>query len=186
MKKILLKVLFLFFCIPYMQAQENIPSFNITGKIVDAKTNEALEYATIIFKPKGNFDVIGSITDKKGKFEVSVPKGEYTITLEFLGYKTKILPSQKIINDIHFGSIELSEDVEFLKDIEITGEKRLIERKLNKIVYNVSKDISADGSTINNVLNNIPSITVENDVPMIRGQESTVMINGKTSSMSKT
>ncbi len=185
MKKILLQVLFLFFCIPYMQAQENIPSFNITGKIVDAKTNEAIEYATVTFKSKKGSDILGGISDKKGKFEISVPKGQYIITLEFLGYKTKILPSQSVTNDIHFGSLMLSEDTELLNSIEITGKKKLIEIQKGKLIYNVSEDISTEGSSVMDIMSNVPFVFVENDTPTIKGRPTTVLVNGRSSSLSK-
>ncbi|MCF6279968.1 MAG: TonB-dependent receptor [Flavobacteriaceae bacterium] len=181
MKKTLLTAYFILFCILYAQSQ----NFTITGKVVDATTKDALEYATVTFKPKGNSDLIGGITNKKGKFEISVPKGKYTISVEFLSYKTIVFKSQNITNDVHYGSIELSEDTEFLESIEIIGEKKLVERKLNKLVYNVTKDISAEGSMIIDIMNNIPSVFVENGTPTIRGQAATVLINGRFSSLSK-
>ena len=185
MKKTLLQVIFLLFCLSSIQGQESSTHYNITGKIIDAKSNNALEYATITFNQKGSTEIIGSITDKKGKFELSVPKGKYTITFEFLGYKTKTLSSQNVTNDIHFGSIELSEDMEFLKDIVINGEKKIIEIKPKKTVYNVTKDISTQGSMVTDILNNIPSVNIENGMSTILGKQATILINGRTSSMSK-
>lgn len=181
MKRALTTVYLILSCVLYSHSQ----NFTITGKIVDATNKEALEYATVTFKPKGSSDLIGGITDRKGKFEISVPKGKYTIIVEFLSYKTKIFKSQKIENDVHYGSIELSEDIEFLIHVEIVGKKKLIDIKPKKTVYNVSEDTAAEGSMITDVLNNIPSITFENGIASVRGLSSTVMINGKVSSLSK-
>lgn len=181
MNKALITAYFMLFSILYVQSQ----NFTISGKVVDATTKDVLEYATVTFKPKGSSELIGGITNKKGKFEISVPKGKYTITVEFLSYKSKIFKSQDIKNDVHFGSIELSEDTEFLDDVVVIGEKKTIEIKPKKLVYNVSKDIASEGTMVSDILNNVPSVTVESDIPTIRGQKATIMVNGKTSSLSK-
>lgn len=183
MKRVLLIFCFLF-CALNVQSQETT-TYTITGKVIDADNGEPLEYATITFDSKGSDQVIGAITNQKGDFEITVPKSKYTITVEYLAYKTKIFKSQDIVNNVHYGSIELSEDTELLEDIKIIGEKKTIELKPKKLIYNVTKDIAAQGSMVSDILGNIPSIIVNNGIPNIRGQEATVMINGKTSSLSK-
>ena len=185
MKKALLLSFCFLFCAFLAHSQDSTP-YSITGKVVDADNGDPLEYATITFKLKGKSNIIGGITDAKGEFEIIVPEGKYNITVEYLAYKTITFKSQQITNDVHYGSIELSEDTELLEGIEIVGEKKTIEIKPNKIVFNVSKDIGAESNSVSEILNNVPSVTVENDVPTIRGKIATVMINGKTSSLSKT
>jgi outer membrane receptor for ferrienterochelin and colicins len=184
MKRVLLIFCFLF-CALHVQSQETT-NYTITGKVIDAENGDALEYATITFNPEGSSQIIGAITNHKGNFEISVAKGKYTITVEYLAYKTKIFKSQDIVNNVHYGSIELSEDTELLEDIKIIGEKKTIELKPKKLIYNVTKDVAAQGSMVSDILGNIPSVIVNNGIPNIRGQEATVMINGKTSSLSKT
>ena len=124
------------FCALHVQSQETT-NYTITGKVIDAENGDALEYATITFNPKGSSQIIGAITNHKGNFEISVAKGKYTITVEYLAYKTKIFKSQDIVNNVHYGSIELSEDTELLEDIKIIGEKKTIELKPKKLIYNV-------------------------------------------------
>ena len=184
MKKRLLVVLLLLFNFAQLSAQD-IPLFSVTGKVIDIETSQTLEYATVLISPKPSGNIIGGITDKKGNFKVDVPKGQYDITIGFISYKSKTYKKYNIINDTHLGTIQLEIDSEALETVQIIGEKKLVERKLGKFIYNVTKDISADGNTIIGIMNNLPSVVVDNGVPMIRGQEATVMINGKTSSMTK-
>ena len=184
MKKRLLVALFSLFSFVQLVAQD-IPSFSVTGKVMDKETSQTLEYATIILSPKPSGDIIGGITDKKGSFKIDVTEGNYDITIEFLSYKSKKITKQEIDNDINLGTIQLEIDAETLENVEIIGEKKLVERKLGKYIYNVTNDISADGNTIIGVMNNLPSVILDNGVPMIRGQAATIMINGRTSSMTK-
>ena len=181
MNKIIIIACILICCISHSQAQ----NYTITGKVVDADTKKPLELASVTFDPKGNTKSIGGITNRKGKFEIEVPKGEYTIVVEFLGYKTITFKSQKIINNVHYGSIELSIDTELLKELKLTVKKRTVELRPKKLIYNIGKDIAANGGTITDALNNIPSVTVKNGEATIRGQRATIMIDGKTTSLTK-
>ncbi len=184
MKKLVFILLFLLIGISFTYSQEE-NAHTIKGKVIDAITKEPLEYATVTFKAKGNSGIIGGVTDRKGKFEIIVPSGKYNVTVEYLAYKTITFKSQDITNNVHYGSIELSEDTELLEDIEIVAEKKTVEIKPKKLVYNVTKDIAAEGSMIMDVLNNVPSVSVQDGNAVIRGQIATVMINGKTSSLTK-
>ncbi len=164
-----------------MQSQE----CTVKGKIVDSSTKEALEFASVTFNPKESDNVVGGITNEKGNFDFKVPKGNYTVTIAYLGYKDVILKSQNITKKVNFGEIELILDTELLEDINITAEKKTIIIKPKKMVYNVSKDIASDGGTITDVINNIPSVSYNNGTATIRGQKATIMINGKISSLTK-
>jgi len=181
MKKIFFVTYSVLFFVLISQAQ----NYTVKGKVVDADTKEALELATVTFKPKGNKEVVGGITNRKGVFEIEVPKGNYTIVVEFLAYKTITFKSQKITNNVHYGSIELSTDTELIEELKITADKKTVELRPKKLIYNVGKDIAANGGMITDVLNNIPSVTLENGQASIRGQKATIMINGKTSSLTK-
>lgn len=184
MRRGIIVLLCLIFCAFNVHSQEE-NNHLITGKVIDAESKEVLEYATITFSGKSSTKTLGTITDNKGKFEIIVPEGKYTIIVEYLAYKTITLKSQVISNSTHYGSIELSQDTEIIESIKIIGEKKTVELKPKKLIYNVKKDIAAQGGMITEVLNNIPSITIENNTPMVRGQRATVMVNGKTSTLSK-
>jgi len=167
--------------------QKNNPLYTISGKIVDGSTNLPLEYATIIFKSIDSSHMnCGAITNRKGKFSIDVEKGNYNATVEFLSYKTKGLNISLITRSLNIGTIQLEIDIENLPEIEIIGEKSTLEFKHNKIVYNVGKDISSSSGVATDILNNIPSVSVNPEGEIsIRGQQATIMINGRTSSLTK-
>jgi hypothetical protein len=116
MKKRLLVALFSLFSFVQLVAQD-IPSFSVTGKVMDKETSQTLEYATIILSPKPSGDIIGGITDKKGSFKIDVTEGNYDITIEFLSYKSKKITKQEIDNDINLGTIQLEIDAETLENV---------------------------------------------------------------------
>ncbi|MDP3945490.1 MAG: outer membrane beta-barrel family protein [Lutibacter sp.] len=188
MRRLLLLTLIVFTPILSFSQSNNNPTYTISGKIIDAATKKPLEDATIIFKSiDSNLIKFGGITNQKGNFSIDVEKETYRVSVEFISYETKILNLSSINRNFNLGVIELELDTQILNEVEIVGGKKTVDIKSNKIVFNVDKDISTAGSTATDILNNIPSVSVDPDGEItIRGQGNvTVMINGKISSMTK-
>ena len=83
MKKITLFIFCLFTSL-FLFAQRttsNVNTVSITGKIIDAKTNQPLEYATVVLKNIKTTKISGGITDEKGNFNIKTPKGKYEISV---------------------------------------------------------------------------------------------------------
>ena len=76
-----------FLSFSFVIAQKEV---KVEGTVVEDGTNIPLEYATITFKSKSDNKIVtGGITDSEGKFSIEVPSGTYTISVEYISYKTK-------------------------------------------------------------------------------------------------
>ena len=134
----------------------------ITGKVLDEETNEPLEYATIaFFSKKKNKIVTGGITDANGDFSIPVPKGTYDITVEYISFKTLTISNKKLTKDENIGTFALKIDTESLGEVEIIAERTTVEIKLDKRIYNVGKDLTVSGGSVSDVLDNVPSVSVD-------------------------
>ena len=183
------RFLLLFVFPAYLFAQNSIPTFTVSGKIIDSNTKNPLDYATVIFKSiDSNKAIYGGITNQRGNFSIEVEKGFYNTTVEFISYQTKNLSISKVDSDINIGTIELEFAAELLGEIEINGKINTLDFKQNKQVYNVTKDLASNGVSATQILTNIPSVSVGSEGNLtIRGQGNvTVLIDGKLSSLSKT
>lgn len=169
----------------YSSQKKNISMFDVSGKVYERSTNQPLEYATIILKPLNGKRVFGGITNSKGEFDIEVPQGEYKISIEFLSFMTKIIGNKKIDKKTNLGAIYLEEDAETLGEVELIAEKSTVEIRLDKKIYNVGKDMTVKGGTASDVLDNVPSVTVDADgVVNLRGNENVrILINGKPSGL---
>ncbi len=185
MRRLLLLLILLTPILCFSQKNNN-PNYTITGKIIDATSKKPIEDATIIFKDIDSNQIkYGGITNAKGNFSIDVEKEAYIVSIEFISYQTKYINISAISKDLNLGTIELELNTEILGEVIIISEKRALEIKSNKIVFNVDKDISAKGGVATDVLNNIPSVSVD---PLgnisVQGQGNVqVMINGKISSL---
>lgn len=182
MKKILLFFVLTSTSLLYSQNSEVI----ITGTVTDSETNIPLEYATIsVFNVNSEDAINGVITDSNGEFSIELSKGNYDFKVEFISFKIKYYRNITVNNPLSLGTIELSIDENILDEIEVIGEKTEIEIKLDKTVYNIGKDLTLKGSSVSDVLDNLPSIEVDIEGNVsLRGNESVrILINGKPSGL---
>ena len=136
-------------------------------------------------KPLRGNKIFGGLSDSKGKFLVEVPQGRYDIKFEFLSFKTVVNEDVEINANMNLGEIFLEEDSESLDEVELIAEKSTLEIKLDKKIYNVGKDMTVKGGTASDVLDNVPSVTVDAEgVVSLRGNENVrILINGKPSGL---
>tara|TARA_R110001606_G_scaffold399054_2_gene580245 strand:+ start:18784 stop:21195 length:2412 start_codon:yes stop_codon:yes gene_type:complete len=169
----------------FSQKPSNATNITLTGKVVDAKTNQPLEYATIVLKDVKTQKVTGGITDEKGSFSVQTPKGTYDISIEFISFKTKKNLAQVITDNKDFGIIKLEEDASSLDEIVVVAEKSSVDIRLDKKIYNVGKDMTVKGGTAADVLDNVPSVDVDAEGAIsLRGSENVrILIDGKPSAL---
>ncbi len=163
----------------------DIPSINLTGKVVDAETNQELEYATIVLTSKKSGTISGGVTNEKGDFEIEIKAGIYDIAIEFLSFETKTISNKNLIQDTDLETILLNSSSESLDEIEIIAEKSTVEIRLDKKIYNVGKDMTVKGGTASDVLDNVPSVVVDAEGSVsLRGSENVrILIDGKPSAL---
>lgn len=158
----------------------------ITAIILDSLTKKPVDYASIsLIKVKDNKSVNGGVTDAKGKVVLqNVVPDEYKLTVGFMGYKTRTLDVKTTPEkpDHNTGIIYISPLAGNLKEVEITGQKALIENKVDKLVYNAEQDITNAGGDATDVMRKVPMLSVDiNGNVQLRGSSVRVLINGKPS-----
>jgi outer membrane receptor protein involved in Fe transport len=192
--KIKLLLVWLFATLVSMQAQTSVKTSilenpgSITGKVIDKTTNEALPYVNIILKEGDKF-VTGAITSEKGVFQIkNLNLKNYNVEIQFMGYKTisttALLSADK--KNVDLGTFTLKEDAIQLKGIDIVSEKSTIEQKIDRKIINVGKDLISTGATASEIMNNIPSVSVDPQTNAIslRGNSNVkVLIDGKPSNI---
>ncbi|NKI32124.1 TonB-dependent receptor domain-containing protein [Croceivirga thetidis] len=164
----------------------NSRTVKITGKVIDKDNGRPLEYATLILQSVRNPEnVTGGITDIDGNFAVETNPGMYNISVEYISYKTFRQEQQLIRSNTDLGTIEMSLDVEKLDEVEVVAERTTVELRLDKKIYNVGQDLTVRGGTVSDVLDNVPSVSVdvEGNVQLRGNDDVRILINGKPSAL---
>lgn len=151
----------------------------ITGTVIDK--NDAIPFANVTLTNNNDEIITGTTTDENGLFLVKVASGTYKIIISFIGYMN-FEKTISIVENTNLGTIILQEDAHTLDEIVIKTEKRSIERKIDRLVFNVEKSIASTGGNGMDVLKITPGIQVQNGAVEILGKGATqVMINGRIS-----
>lgn len=161
---------------------------SISGKVVDKKTNEAMPYVNISIFEDSKV-ITGGITQENGSFSIkNLPLKTLTAEIVFIGYKkqTVTIDLSNDTKSINLKTILLEEEATQLKEVEIVSERSVIEQKIDRKVVNVGKDLIASGTTASEIMNNIPTVSVDPQTKelSLRGNSNVrVLIDGKPSNI---
>ncbi len=187
MKKTFLFALSLFSFLAYAQRPDgNIPKFKFSGIVIDQETQQPLEYATVsIRNPQKPGRLQGGITGSDGKFNIEVFPGIYDITIDYIGFENFEKKGVVVRSNKDWGKVNLFISSTSLEGVEVMAEKTEVEIRLDKRIYNVGKDLTVRGGSVADVLDNVPSVTVDLDGNVaLRGNDNVrILINGKPSGL---
>ncbi|WP_162415496.1 outer membrane beta-barrel family protein [Cyclobacterium roseum] len=164
-----------------LQAQD----IEITGKVVHANSQMPIEFATIKLLDGENGQMIaGTTTEADGGILLTTQKESFIVEISFIGFITQTISDYDMVGGkVDLGTIPLAEDSELMDEVVIRGERSTTEFRLDKRVFNVGQDLSSTGASALEVLNNVPSVTVniEGQIQLrgIGGVQ--ILINGKPS-----
>ena len=180
MKIKLIALFFLFFSTLHFAFGQNTSVF---GKVVDAK-NAPVEFANILLKNLEDAKTRGTITDLEGNFSIDISKqGKYKIIVSFIGFKDweKTITVDRRLD---LGNIMLENITNELGEVVVTSTAKVIERKEDKLIFNVAASPLKSGYDGMEVLQRAPNILVdENGGIMMRNEAVTVLINGRISNL---
>lgn len=160
----------------------------LKGKVLNETTKAPLDYATVSLYKEDKTLADGTITDEKGRFSIVTQPGRYYIEVEFLSYNKKTITDIVLTKEkqwVDLGDILLTENSMMLEEVEVVAEKSQMELKLDKRVFNVGKDLANTGNNASEILENVPSVSVDVDGNVsLRGSENVrILIDGKPSGL---
>ncbi|NNC70519.1 MAG: TonB-dependent receptor [Flavobacteriaceae bacterium] len=172
-------------------AKDKLPkNGSISGKVVDTNTKKPIPYATIVVKDLVGNTRTGGITDELGVFEIKkIPEGKNIVEVQFIGYQTFKKEINLVSGNLkqNLGTIELIEEAANLEEVTVVAETSTITQKVDRKVINVGKDLTSAGTTASEMLNNVPSVSVDSQTGNIslRGNENVrVLVDGKPTNIS--
>jgi outer membrane receptor protein involved in Fe transport len=181
--------LLLLFCLVYqlLSAQN---TGKIEGKIMEANT--PVEFAVaLLFAQNDSVKIVKSaVSDSTGYFQLdALTLGNYTLKLQMIGFSTKTLnvSLDESKSQANLGNIPLNVDDKFLKTVEISAKKAIVQRTPQGLIINASATLTQEGGTVTDLLRNTPTVVVDAEGAItLRGKTPAIMINGRNSSLTNT
>lgn len=156
----------------------------ITGVVYDAASERPLDYANVVVYREGEDEPLdGTTTDEDGMFWLyrKVKAGDYKVTVSFMGYIDQIFSVHLAGKEVSLGKIYLEENTRALKEVEVVGQGSTMRFELDKKVFTVDQSISSAGASVSEVLENIPSVEVDQEgtISLRNSEDVEIWINGK-------
>lgn len=149
--------------------------YSLKGKVVN-QNKIPVELVHVSLLKNDGMLATQTSTDSLGHFSIAAEKGNYHLILEQFG--TEFMKKEVILEkDIELGTMEINESVQ-LEGVTVTSRKKLIEQKVDRLVFNVENSITATGGTALDALKATPTVRVQNENISIVGKgEVLVMID---------
>lgn len=153
----------------------NEKSEPVVGAVVELRNNNKL--------------VKAAITDSKGlvTFE-KIDNGDYTFFITYTGYKQHTTSIYQIPSPVKTDSLRLEPSTITLQDVNVVSRKPFIQQQQGKVILNVEASPTNVGSTILEVLEKSPGVTVDrNGSIALRGKAGVlILIDNKPTYLSGT
>ena len=160
-----------------MIAHAGMAQIEISGLLKDKEG--PIPYANVVLKDSTQKIKAYDITDEQGFFSLKVEKGKYLMEASMLGYKDwkreiSIEKNQRL------DDILLETAAAELNEVVVKSMKPLIERKVDRLIFNVENSVAASGGNALDALQVAPGLIVGTDeISMIGKGASRVMLNGR-------
>ncbi len=151
---------------------------SISGQIKNL-ADKPMDMVEVLLQNKDSVVVKSQLTDSVGKFKISVQPSDYILLVKQLGI---LLHAQNISasQNIDLGVININVNKQQLNEVVVISKKPLIERKVDRLIFNVENSIATIGGDALDALKITPSIRVQNDqIAMIGKSKMSVMVNDK-------
>lgn len=172
----------------FIMAQQKV---NISGNVKDA--NGAIGYASVTFKNQQNSQLSdAALADADGNYKLDLAPGSYDVTIEAVDYKKfnqtirvekagPIAPFVIVSN----GKANLNNTTDIQGVVITAASTKPYKVELDKKTYDVKSDLTAVGGNLQDVLQNVPSVSVDTDgtVSMRGSSNVRFLINGKPSAL---
>ncbi len=161
---------------------------SLTGTLRDGATGEPLPFATVRLLRAGADSslVQGTQTTEAGTFRLeNLSAGAYGLRVSVVGYVALRRGVTVDGADLALGDLRLRPSAKQLGQVTVTGEKAIVQDDLNKRVINVAKDLTSVAGTAVDVLQNVPSVQVDQSGAIsLRGAENVlILVDGKQSGL---
>lgn len=159
---------------------------------VEDEAKGKIEFANLrVFSPIDSTVVAGGYTNEEGKLTIEkLPFGSFYGIISFFGFDEYLIPTINITKEkskVNLGRVYLSaiKSQEFEEVIVKGKDRNIMESGIDKRTYNVAEDMTSMGGEASDILNNIPSVEVDNEGNIsLRGNSSVkILIDGRESAL---
>ncbi|MFR2524715.1 outer membrane beta-barrel protein [uncultured Alistipes sp.] len=165
MKKMLLLFMASALVLESARAAKQSPA---TGQVID-EAGAPVEYATVVLTREKR-QIAGMATDTEGRFAFSVPAGDYTLLVQFLGYEP-LAKQVRVADGASLGIFTLTASPTEIGSVVV--KTRLVRREADRFVVDVANSPAAIGKDGIDLLQQSPGVWIDDEKVSINGSSGT-------------
>ncbi|WP_089261274.1 outer membrane beta-barrel family protein [Maribacter sedimenticola] len=153
-------------------------TYELKGSIKD-QNQEPIPFASVFLLQVSDSTMVkGTSADEDGAFIMdNINEGLYFLQASYIGQTSEYL-ALEIFMDTRIGAILIPQRAEELNEVTVVGNRPAVERKVDRIVFNVENTALSQNSSWD-ILRQTPGVIVNNDELKVRNQATTVYINNR-------
>ena len=148
----------------------------LQGILVDLE-NQPIEFAEVIVFDNSNLPIQSDLSNEKGEFFISFNSATTVkIQIKQIGkilFEKELSLSKDSTTDLGLIKVDVSNT---LSEIVVVAKKKLIEKKADRLIYNVQSSVFANGVSGDELLKNIPRIDPTSDGFKIIGKSNVLIM----------
>ncbi len=159
-------------------------TFELAGTVKDRNGNSVSFANVVLLKVADSSQIKGSSADESGRFILSeVNAGLYFLQARYFGNQSRLIPLD-IQNNVRIGALFMEEDQVWLDEVVVTARQPTVERKTDRVVFNVENSVVSQGNSWD-ILRNTPGVISTQGQLEIRGQSASVYLNDRKVQLSQ-
>ncbi len=174
-------VLLFLFAIAFIQSVRAQSS--LSGDIIDEKNNPVFFATVVLYNQSDSSIANSSLSGEKGDFEIKgIKPGKYYLEIRFVGYQEKTIDGLEFPRDNNSNlSLQMEPSHNELSEVVVIAKKQLLEQGSDRLIVNVSDNISGSDNSLMDVMKKVPGVIVMGDKISLAGSSNlTILIDGKT------
>jgi Outer membrane protein beta-barrel family len=182
-KKIFNLLILLFITTEISNAQTGV-QVKLTGKI-ETINGIPIEFVTVSLYNSDSTYMSGSVSDDSGNFSITTAiQGNFYLKCSNIGYETLFVTYNGVEirnNSYKLGVLKMKKDsATTLSEVSVISKRKVFERKIDRLVFNVNQNITAGSNSLLEILNKAPGVRADNNGGVsVVGKNSIVLIDGK-------
>ncbi|WP_339656809.1 outer membrane beta-barrel family protein [uncultured Maribacter sp.] len=153
-------------------------TYELEGEVKD-QFQEPVAFASVFLLNVTDSTLVkGTSADENGIFSITnISEGLYFLKASYVGQMSNNL-ALEIIKDTKIGALIIEQQAEELNEVTVTSNRPVVERKVDRIVFNVENTVISQNSSWD-ILSQTPGVIVMNDELKVRNRATTVYVNNR-------
>ena len=172
--------------LPFGAAAQSGGAGSVSGNLVEEGSGQPVPFSDVLLlrAADSTFVAVAQSSERGGFKALALPYGTYLLRVQDLNYRVlrRRFTLTAAVPTLEFPALKMTAaSATKLGEVVVTGQKATVVEELGKRVINVEKDLGSIGGTAANVLQNVPSVSVDvNGTVSMRGTSNlTILIDGK-------